>query len=167
FFQAEDGIRDFHVTGVQTCALPIDSSTNIDRPIYWDEDSVKIAAPLKEKLKLLGDLPDKAWKESNEWNESLIQAISAFQERHGIENSGFLNEETLAALNVPIDARIEQIILNMERLRWLPKSLGDQYLLINIPDYQLRIMNKGKAELTMKVIVGKVMTKTPVFSDTM
>lgn len=148
-------------------ALKEDSSTNIDRPIYWDEDSVKIAAPLKEKLKLLGDLPDKAWKESNEWNESLIQAISAFQERHGIENSGFLNEETLAALNVPIDARIEQIILNMERLRWLPKSLGDQYLLINIPDYQLRIMNKGKAELTMKVIVGKVMTKTPVFSDTM
>lgn len=132
------------------------------------KDSLKMATSLKRRLNLLGDLPDRAMGQSSDgWDENLTDAIASFQERHGITNDGFLDAETLEALNVSVEDRIEQIVLNMERLRWLPESLGDQYLLINIPDYQLRVMKKGKVDLMMKVIVGKVMTKTPVFSDTM
>lgn len=148
--------------------LKADSSLNLNYAItYSDEgDSLKVPAALKEKLNLLGDLPNLE-EHSDGWDENLTRAIAGFQERHGLENTGHLNAETLAALNVPIEERIEQIILNMERLRWLPEHLGEAYLLINIPDYQLRIMKEDKVDLKMKVIVGKVMTKTPVFSDTL
>ena len=150
--------------------LKADSSKNYNAPISLGtgDDSLKIIVPLKERLNLLGDLPESALKQSPDgWDERITNAIASFQERHGMANDGILDAETLAALNVSIEVRIEQIILNMERLRWLPESLGEKYLLINIPDYQLRIMKKGKVDLMMKVIVGKVMTKTPVFSDTM
>lgn len=143
---------------------------SMELPILFDgeEDSLEMVTILKKRLNVLGDLPDKALNQaSNGWDESLTHAITSFQERHGISNDGILGTETLAALNVSIEDRIEQIILNMERLRWLPESLGNQYVLINIPDYQLRIMKKDKVDLMMKVIVGKVMTETPVFSDTL
>lgn len=148
--------------------LKADSSVNLNKAItYSDEgDSLNDPVPLKEKLNLLGDLPNLG-EHPDGWDENLTRAIASFQERHGLENTGHLNTETLAALNVPIEERIEQIILNMERLRWLPEYLGEAYLLINIPDYQLRIMKEDKVDLKMKVIVGKVMTKTPVFSDTL
>lgn len=133
-----------------------------------EDDSLKMIVLLKERLNLLGDLPDPSIEQSSsKWDESLTDAIESFQERHGIVNDGLLGTETLAALNVSIEDRIKQIILNMERLRWLPESFGEQYVLINIPDYQLRIMKKGKVDLMMRVIVGKVMTETPVFSDTL
>lgn len=148
--------------------LMADSSINPNNTIILSDegDSLKLVSSVREKLKLLGDLSESE-QSSGEWDENLIKAIAGFQERHGLEHTGRLNAETLAALNVPIEERIEQIILNMERLRWLPERLGEEYLLINIPDYQLRIMKDGKVDLKMKVIVGKVMTKTPVFSDTM
>src|SRR5690606_25460796 len=63
--------------------------------------------------------------------------------------------------------RIDQISLNMERLRWLPDELGDHYLWVNIPDYQLKVMKKGNVDLEMRVIVGESMNETPIFSDTM
>lgn len=133
------------------------------------KDSSRVIEMLKKRLHLFGDLPASALKEKdlNKFDTPLKEAIVSFQERHGITEDGTLGPETIAMLNVPIKNRIAQISLNMERLRWLPESLGEQYLLINIPDYQLRIMNRGKVGLKMKVIVGKVMTETPVFSDTM
>lgn len=133
------------------------------------DDSLKTIGILKSRLNFLGDLPASALKGKafNQFDEPLKKAIANFQERHGILEDGVMGAETIAMLNVPIKSRISQISLNMERLRWLPEDLGEQYLLINIPDYQLRIMNKHKVDLKMKVIVGKVMTATPVFSDTM
>src|SRR5699024_2860523 len=106
------------------------------------DDSLKTIGILKSRLNLLGDLPASALKGKafNQFDEPLKKAIANFQERHGILEDGVIGAETIAMLNVPIKSRISQISLNMERLRWLPEDLGEQYLLINIPDYQLRIM---------------------------
>ncbi|MEJ7666549.1 MAG: L,D-transpeptidase family protein [Hymenobacter sp.] len=74
-----------------------------------------------------------------------------------------MSGETLRQLNVPIQARINQVILNMERWRWLPKKFEPDYLIVNIPEYRLRMFEAGKQALTMRVIVGKTLTATPSF----
>jgi murein L,D-transpeptidase YcbB/YkuD len=71
----------------------------------------------------------------------------------------------LQELDVPVEQRIRQIEVNMERWRWLPGDLGTRYLLVNVPDYRLAVVDGGRAVLGMRVIVGKAQSETPVFSD--
>ncbi len=73
----------------------------------------------------------------------------------------------IAALNVPIDRRVRQIALNMERWRWLPRDLGNRYILVNIPEMRLDVYEGERAPLTMRVVVGKSDTQTPIFNDEM
>jgi L,D-transpeptidase YcbB len=75
---------------------------------------------------------------------------------------------TRAALNVPVKARIRQIQLNLERLRWLPGEFGSRYIYVNIPDYRLYAYEGGKPVLQMRVVVGdEYENATPVFADSM
>jgi murein L,D-transpeptidase YcbB/YkuD len=75
---------------------------------------------------------------------------------------------TLAALNVPVEVRIRQIQLNLERYRWLPGGFGPRYIYVNIPDYELYAYDGGKPVLTMRVVVGdEYENATPVFADSM
>jgi L,D-transpeptidase YcbB len=80
-----------------------------------------------------------------------------------------LGTETLQALNVPITTRLAQIATNLERLRWLPRNLGDKYLVVNVPAFRLEGYEQGKKTIEMKVIVGQEYEgrSTPVFSDKM
>ena len=94
-----------------------------------------------------------------------MEAAKAFQQDAGLRPDGIVSGETLQALNVPIGARIDQIILNMERWRWLPKKFEPDYLLVNIPEYTLHVVEADKEVMTMPVIVGKALNETPVFSD--
>jgi L,D-transpeptidase YcbB len=75
---------------------------------------------------------------------------------------------TLAALNVPVQVRIRQIQLNLERYRWLPAEFGSRYIFVNIPDYKLYAYEGGKPVLKMRVVVGdEYENATPVFADSM
>ncbi len=101
------------------------------------------------------------------YSPELVNAVKGFQRDAGLPPTGIVNGETLRQLNVPLTARINQVILNMERWRWLPKKFEPDYLLVNIPEYRLHVYEQGKEALTMRVIVGKTLTATPVFSDKM
>jgi murein L,D-transpeptidase YcbB/YkuD len=68
-------------------------------------------------------------------------------------------------MNIPVEQRIEQIQINLERIRWMPDTLGKQYVLVNIPEYKLRVVEEGKKVMEMKVIVGREYHSTPVFRD--
>ena len=70
----------------------------------------------------------------------------------------------MSELNVPVDARIRQIELNMERWRWLPRDLGDPHILVNIPQMRLDVWEHGSVPLSMRVVVGKEDTPTPIFN---
>ena len=72
-----------------------------------------------------------------------------------------------AEMNVPVEARIRQIALNMERWRWLPRDLGDPHILVNIPEMRLDVSEHGTTAVTMRVVVGKPDTQTPIFNDQM
>jgi murein L,D-transpeptidase YcbB/YkuD len=101
------------------------------------------------------------------YDPELVQAVKLFQQDAGLKPTGIVSGETLKQLNVPIGTRIDQLILNMERWRWLPKKFEENYLLVNIPEYTLHVIEGNKEAFNMRVIVGKVLHETPVFSDKM
>lgn len=101
------------------------------------------------------------------FDETLAAAVSRFQQRHGLEVTGKVDEETLAELNVPVEDRIKQVQVNMERWRWLPATFGDRYILVNVPEFRLDLVEGGKPAYTMRVVVGKEHSRTPAFSDKM
>jgi L,D-transpeptidase YcbB len=99
------------------------------------------------------------------YDEELVAAVKFFQSRHNLEIDGIIGKNTLAAMNVPVEERISQILINMERWRWQPHRLDDKRVYVNIAGFYLQAMNREKIELAMPVIVGEVYHKTPVFSD--
>jgi len=99
------------------------------------------------------------------YGNALVEAVKRFQARQGLDADGVIGSTTIVAMNVPIQERINSIILAMERLRWMPENLGQQYLIVNIAGFELRRVNAGKVEERMAVVVGKPYHRTPVFSD--
>jgi murein L,D-transpeptidase YcbB/YkuD len=127
-------------------------------------------AMLRARLRVTGDLaPAMTPKvtDPNRFDATLEQAVNRFQQRHGLTVDGLVGPRTLAALNVPAEARVRQIILNMERLRHPASRSGDRRIVVNIPNYQLNVMEKGQSVLNMRVVVGKPDWQTPTFQSTM
>ncbi|TMQ70065.1 MAG: hypothetical protein E6K81_13465 [Candidatus Eisenbacteria bacterium] len=118
---------------------------------------------LIRRLALSGDLPEPV--RDTVFDARLVRAIGEFQVRNGIPLSGVVGEATRALLNVPVEARIRQIELNLERWRWLPDSLGRRRVEINIPAFHLELIDQERVMRGMRVVVGKRSSPTPVFSD--
>jgi len=134
---------------------------------YRPGKSGAAVAALRKRLALSGDLPNGGGADSTLFDDTLVQAVKGFQERHGLTPSGKVDDATLRALNVPVDRRIAQISLNLERLRWLPEDLGKEYLMVNVPAFDLKIVKNNREDLRMRVVVGKEFNSTPIFRDTM
>ncbi len=132
------------------------------RPDYRDER----ATLLKELLQKTGDLVDIA-DESNLYDETTVAAVKMFQIRHGLVDDGVVGSKTLEAMNVSVDQRIQQLELNLERWRWMPKSFGKRHLRVNIADFSLKVIEGDTTVMQMPVIVGTQYRKTPVFSASM
>jgi L,D-transpeptidase YcbB len=98
-------------------------------------------------------------------DNALVEAVKRFQASQGLDVDGVIGSTTIVAMNVPVQERINSIILAMERLRWMPEDLGQQYLIVNIAGFELRRINAGEVEERMAVVVGKPYHRTPVFSD--
>ena len=101
------------------------------------------------------------------YDGALVEAVKTFQRRHGLADDGGVGREVVAELNVPVQARIESIRMNLERWRWLPGSLGDRYIVVNVPEMRLDVYDGNQTPLTMRTVVGKQDTQTPIFSDQM
>ena len=123
---------------------------------------------LRERLQITGDLKDLSLVQlPNVFDASLEAAVQRFQHRHGLEADGVVGKRTREALNVPVEQRIEQLMINMERWRWIPNDLGLRYIVVNIADFSLTMVDEGRVRGTMRVVVGRNYRKTPVFSGTM
>lgn len=126
---------------------------------------------LAERLALLGDLaPEHVGTQVEMYSTELAQAVKRFQDRHGLDPDGKLGRKTLEALNVPLSARVRQIELSLERLRWLPDLSGGPFIAVNLPSFRLWAFKAADAPplLATRVIVGKaVRTQTPLFIGTL
>ncbi len=118
---------------------------------------------LKARLKETGDLAQDANMKA-QFDQELLEAVKTFQARHGMETDGEVGKKTRAALNATVDDDIEQLALSLERWRWMPRDLGYMHMLINIPSYQLEMMNGNQKVIDMPVVVGAQENQTPVFS---
>ena len=120
---------------------------------------------LRRRLLLEGDLADSTpAADPDLLDPLLVSALRLFQSRHGLEPDGIAGPATLKALNVHVEERVGQIRLNLERWRWLPEDLGRRYVLVNIADFKLEVVEDGRPILEMKAIVGKSYRRSPVFS---
>ncbi|NUP57492.1 MAG: L,D-transpeptidase family protein [Gemmatimonadaceae bacterium] len=99
----------------------------------------------------------------------LAAELVRFQTHHGLSATGKLDKETLAALNITAEQRVQQIAANMERHRWLPRTLGSRYIYVNVPSFRLDAYDSGQKVLSMRVVVGSEYQgrTTPTFSDSM
>lgn len=101
------------------------------------------------------------------YDDELLAAVKAFQFSAGLEDDGVVGPATLEWLNAVQFSWVDRIDANLERWRWLPDEIPETHLRINIAAFQLRAIKKGEDSLTMKVIVGKLYRRTPVFMETM
>ncbi|MCX6133404.1 MAG: L,D-transpeptidase family protein [Ignavibacteriales bacterium] len=119
---------------------------------------------LKGRLRVSGDLVPRSGAGGDEFDSTLVDAVRAFQKRLGLEPTGIADSSTIAAMNVPVEKRIEQIRVNLDRWRSAPHDLGQNSIRINIPDFRLSVFENGKEVETMKVVLGLPNWQTPVFS---
>lgn len=110
---------------------------------------------------------DEANEDSLIFDDELVSAVKQFQFRHGLTADGVIGPSTAKHLNISFRKKADLIALNLERLRWLPNDLPDDYISINVPEYKLRVYNGDKSILEMRVVTGSSFTSTPVFSDTL
>ena len=101
------------------------------------------------------------------YDDNLFQAVKSFQKSHGLVEDGVVGRNTIKRLNISIENKIKKIRINLERMRWMPRSLGEKYLVVNIPDYKLKMYNNGEIKLDMDVVVGQYKNPTPIFSHQM
>jgi murein L,D-transpeptidase YcbB/YkuD len=121
---------------------------------------------VRRVLTLTGDYE---WADSGSTNfdQNLAIAMRRFQIRHGLEAKGLLGKQTIVALNVSPEERQRQIMLNMERWRWMPDNLGEEHFLVNIAAFELQHWQSNIIVDRMNVVVGAVATQTPEFSGSM
>ena len=117
------------------------------------------------RLQASGDMVGQACVDS--FSISMQQGLGRFQARHGLKSTGVLDPPSLTQLNVPVEERLNQMRLNLEYWRWLPRNLGERHVRINLADFSLGAFEAGQAVLTMKVVIGRKEDRTPVFSDRM
>ncbi|HEX9306737.1 MAG TPA: peptidoglycan-binding protein, partial [Anaeromyxobacter sp.] len=129
------------------------------------------AAPrLAELLAALGDLeePQRAAASSKVLSPELADALRRFQARHALPQDGMVNRRTVEALNVPLDRRVAQVELALERWRWMPRDLGPRWIVVNVPAQRLEAVRAEppRETLAMHVIVGATAEdrRTPVLA---
>jgi murein L,D-transpeptidase YcbB/YkuD len=122
-------------------------------------------AALRSRLIISGDLTDTTIGNQIYFDEVLEDGVRRFQARHGLKVDGIVGRKTRFALNVPVEDRIRQIRLNMERWRWLPQDLGKCHLAVNTADFKLSVVENEQTIKSIRAIVGKIKRPTPVFSQ--
>ena len=126
-------------------------------------------AAIEKRLNITGDMPSVTLSPAGEtpltFSTALHKAVKKFQSRHGLPVDGIIGNKTLEQMNIPVAKKIETIELNLERVRWLPRDLGERHIMTNIAEYKLRVMEHDNVVMSMPVVVGKKKHQTPVFSD--
>ncbi len=124
-------------------------------------------AQLRRRLLSSGDLQYNTATDQGYFDTELTEALIRFQRRHGLEADGVVGPKTLKALNVPIEERLAQLQLNLDRWRWLQRDLGHSNITVNTAGYEMDVTLGGSVAMNMNVIVGKPKHATPLFSDSM
>ncbi|MBA3656240.1 MAG: peptidoglycan-binding protein, partial [Gemmatimonadaceae bacterium] len=129
-------------------AIPATKAVKPGAPV-----SPQVASALRARLAAEGITTDSgSAAKTGVYDRNLAAAVAEFQRRHTIGVDSMLGKETVDALNKSAPYRLTQVVANMERYRWLPRSLGQRYIFVNVPAFKLEAYDKGELALVMKVI---------------
>jgi murein L,D-transpeptidase YcbB/YkuD len=128
--------------------------------------SARAVDELRQRLTMSGHLKPGSGN-GEPGTADLATAVKSFQELHSLPATGVVDDKTLAAINVPLDWRIHQVAINMQRWRYMPDDLGERHFLVNIPYFHLIARESGKPVMDIRVVVGKPGNNTPIFSEDM
>lgn len=117
---------------------------------------------IKKRLQLTGEMSGK--DSTNIFNDSLVTAVKHYQRNNGMKQSGFITDTLVRSLNVAVDKRIQQLIINFNRMQWMPATQDATYLTVNIPDFMLYAFENNAKVFDMPVVVGKEGTNTTLFN---
>lgn len=133
-----------------------------DKKQYKKGDESDIISEFKKRLLITGDLVIN--ETSAFFTDSLAAAVARFQHRYGVKEDSTITTALVAEMNRPIQERIQQIMVNLERLRWVPDLLPSHYIVVNIPEYKFHMYDSGKHQWSMNVVVGTSAHNTVIFS---
>jgi L,D-transpeptidase YcbB len=137
---------------------------DLKKPIKKGASSPQVTL-MKQYLAKTGDMPGN--DTSAVFNDTLAQGITSIQQRFGMKPTGIPGKELIAAMNVPVRDRIEQLLINMGRMRWMPSQPNGSLIVVNIPEFTLHMLENGKKVFDMNVVVGKEGHSTMQFTGTM
>jgi murein L,D-transpeptidase YcbB/YkuD len=129
---------------------------------YKKGDSSIVISSIKRRLRLLDDMADN--DTSDMFNTALQTAIKSFQKRNGLKEDGLIGASFFTALNKPIEERVHQLLMNMERIRWVPAQPTTDYLVVNIPEFRLHVYERGQYQWSSSVVVGTAANHTVIFT---
>ena len=141
-------------------------STVTAGPTLRGGDSGPRVQELRARLIERGDLATET-AASDSFDPSLVAALQGFQDRHGLEPDGIYGPKVVAELNVPLAARIQQVRLGLERLRWLPPSPLGRRMGVNLADFKAYVLDGDQAVFETRAVIGKEYHETPMFSRLM
>jgi len=163
YAKLQAALERYRVLGVSTPEISSIYLTGKIKP----GDTHTVIPLIRRKLAFTDWKLDSAMIDSTRYDNTLVSSVKWFQVRHGLEPDGIIGAATIKFLNQSLKEKAEIIELNLERMRWLPESYGDNYIIVNVPEYKLRVYENQKLGLEMKVIVGAEDKATPIFSDTL
>lgn len=136
-----------------------------EKKSYKKGDTSELIIRVRERLVQTNDLNQN--NHNPLFDQELEDGVKRFQQRHGLADDGVAGKYFFQELNVPVATRIEQLIVNMERCRWMPVTMNKDYFLVNIPEFRFHAFEQNQLAWSMNVIVGKNITQTAVFNGTM
>ena len=134
---------------------------SVKKPIKKGATSPEIAI-IKKRLTITGDLTGN--DTSQVFNDTLVMAVKNFQSRHGFSESGVISDTLIKEMNIPVEKRIQQLLMNMDRMRWLANNPTGRLIVINIPEFVLHVYDGKQKVFDIDVVVGKEGHGTMMFN---
>lgn len=120
---------------------------------------------IKKYLAITGDMPGN--DTSQVFNDTLVQGVSSMQQRFGYSPTGTITKDLVKDMNVPLRHRMAQLLINLDRMRWMPSQPNGTLIVVNIPAFELEVLENGKKAFNMNVVVGKEGHNTMQFTGTL
>lgn len=127
------------------------------------DDSDPAIPLIKKRLQSTGDMPGA--DTSRVFTDTLELAVKKFQKSLGYKQTGILTPGQVKDMNVTADKRVQQILINMDRMRWMPQQPKGNLIIVNIPEFMLHVYDGNKTLFDMVVVVGKVGNNTMMFNS--
>lgn len=138
---------------------------NATQKFYQKGQTAPAIKQIKERLRATGEFDSK--DTSSIFTDELVKAVQKYQKRLGLKQNGVVDAMVIKQLNVPVDIRIQQLLVNMERFRKAPAEISTTRLVVNIPEYKLHVYEGNEHVFDMDIVVGSEKTQTVTFNDEM